>query len=157
VNVSEVKKTIVDRIVQSRDCYIQDLEAMDESVLQSSPGGEARIPMDFTYEVIYVNQRILCRLRGEEPETFPSDGWITAPLEFQSKSALVTGIRETTDQIIEAWNSLPDDEINKKISLPSGETSPIGMVNLCATHLTYHDAQLNYIQSLNGDNEMHWS
>lgn len=157
MDAAAVKKMVGDKIRSARDCYIQDLEAMDEAVLRSSPGGTARIPLDFTYEVIYVNKRILCRLTGNEPEAFDAEGWITAPEEFQSKAAAIAGIRESTDKVLEAWEAVPDNEIDKVITLPNGETTPLAAAHLCATHLMYHDAQLNYVQSLMGDDEMHWN
>jgi hypothetical protein len=40
--------------------------------------------------------------------------------------------------------------------LPNGETSAYDLVSLAFTHAVYHDGQLNYAQSISGDDEMHW-
>ena len=129
---------------------------MDEPTLLSSPGGVARVPIDFTYEVVVVNRRVLARLKNEDPGPFDSSGWMVAPEDFRNKRAAIDGIRESTNAVLEAWDALPEGDINKSIPLESGETTALKAASMCATHLVYHDAQLNFVQSLAGDDEMHW-
>ena len=151
------KDSVTDRINSACELYVKDLEALDEPKLGQTPGGVARAPYDFTYEVVFVNRRVTKRLRGEVPEPFEFDGWMKAPEEFRSKSAAVSALKESCNEVLEAWKALPAEDMGKTIVLGDGsESNTLKMANLCATHLVYHDAQLNYIQSLCGDDEMHW-
>jgi hypothetical protein len=34
--------------------------------------------------------------------------------------------------------------------------SKFALAHLASIHMMYHDGQLNYIQSLHGDGEIHW-
>ena len=45
----------------------------------------------------------------------------------------------------------------REIPLPSGKSmSPFACAFMIQHHMTYHDAQLNFIQSLHGDMAVHW-
>ena len=57
-----LKSFLRDRIAKGCNRYIDDLEAMPEEMLARSPGGSARTPYDFTYEIVYVNRRLTKRL-----------------------------------------------------------------------------------------------
>lgn len=136
--------------------YIDDLNAMGEDQLTTCPGGCARTPADFTHEVTFINRRIAKRLNGQDPGPFEFKGWMTAPDEMRTKAAAVKEFQESAKEIEDALANIPEEEMLRKIETPSGETSPYDLVTFCAMHIIYHDAQLNYIQSLGGDAEMHW-
>ena len=60
------------------------------------------------------------------------------------------------DEFISALEGTPEDEMFREIQTPGGTTSPYDLALFCATHVNYHDGQLNYIQSLLGDTKFHW-
>ncbi len=151
-----LKEHMTEQLTFARDSYLNDLSALEEPVLGKSLGGVARSAYDFTYEVVFVNKRIITRLKGGVPEKFDSEGWVMAPAEFRDKATAMAAIRETMNDVIQAWNAVPEEEIDRKIEVPNGETSPFKLVDLCVTHASYHDAQLNFIQALTGDEDMHW-
>lgn len=153
---TNIKAHIATRISVALDEYVKDLQALDEPSLAKPPGGVARSPYDFTYEVAFVNRRIATRLRGGVPEKFAQEGWIVAPEQFRSKDALIKEIQESTTAVLDAWNALPESQAFESIATPSGETNAVALASMCATHMSYHDAQLNYLQALLGDDELHW-
>lgn len=138
------------------DKYRDDLEAMPEDLLAKSPGGTARRPLDFTYEIVVINRRIACRLRNEDPGKFAFEGWVTAPVEFAAKEVVLREFNDTCQAVLDAYDAVPEDEIERVIPLPQGQTSPLDLATLMASHTMYHDAQLNYAQCLAGDDQMHW-
>ena len=140
----------------SKDHYLDDLNAMSEEALTTSPGGCARTPADFTYEIIVINRRIAKRLRGEDPGPMAFEGWLTAPDELKSKDALIKEFTATCEEIERALSAIPSDEMLRTIQLPKDTTTPYDLVRFTAYHTGYHDAQLNYIQALANDGEMHW-
>ncbi|MBS1723900.1 MAG: DinB family protein [Armatimonadetes bacterium] len=155
--MASLKEHMAKRIEEARDSYIKDFEALDECELGRSLGGVARVPYDFTYEVLFVNKRIATRLSGGDPGPFSMEGWMKAPEEYRDSKRMMEEFRSTADEILRLWNGTPDGELEKEIPLPSGNTtSPLDLAELCASHMMYHDAQLNYIQTLVGDAEMHW-
>lgn len=152
---SDLKSFLAGRLNDMRNLYVNDLEAMSEELLAKSPGGAARSGFDMTYEVMYVNRRLVARLRGEEPAPFnPADGWMKAPAEFCNKEHCLAQLNGSVDELIAAFNA--HDDIELSIETPRGPTTPMELAHLAGNHLMYHDAQLNYIQSLEGDADMHW-
>jgi len=137
--------------------YAKDLEALTEEQILNSAGGSARKPVDFTYEVGLINRQVAARLRGDEPPASPEgDDWWIAPDELRSKAAIAAYIAEGCKEIIDAAGALPADEIGKMIGSPGRERPAYALVQFASMHTMYHDAQLNFIQSLSGDATMHW-
>lgn len=145
------------RFVDAGNNYLADLEALTPDQLNTSPGGVARTAYDYTYEVAYVNRRIATRMRGETPEPFPQ-GWMIAPDEFRHRTTAVDAVKDSVDQVLQAWDAIPISEIDREIPLANGaKTDPADLMFLAANHTSYHDAQLNFLQSLLGDGKMHWT
>lgn len=152
-----LKSFLRDRIAKAAKRYIDDLEAMPEEMLGRSPGGVARTPYDFTYEIVYVNRRLTKRLKGEDPGPANMETWLTAPPDFQSKDEAKNQMRESSDALLSAFDAVGENALERVIPLPQGETSPLDLAALTLTHYSYHDAQLNYIQAMSGDDKVHWS
>jgi DinB family protein len=137
--------------------YMRDLDVLSEEQILGTAGGSARRPVDFTYEVASINQRVAMRLRGEVPPPAPEwTGWSVAPTEYQSKAAIAEYMRSTGDELIAAAKSVPEEEAGKMVGTEGNERPAHALASFAAMHTMYHDAQLNFIQSLQGDLEMHW-
>ena len=154
--MATLKQHLTDKLEWAKKTYAGDLRAMDEEQLTKSSGGTSRSAADFTYEIVTINKRISKRLRGEDPGEIKFDGWVKAPETFQSKDTIVKELEESITDIIEAFAKVPEEEMFRKIETPNGETSPMDLAGFAAMHMTYHDAQLNYIQAMNGDEKVHW-
>lgn len=139
----------------ARDRYIQDLEALTADQLDASPGGSARSPYDFTYEVVIVNRRFVNRLRGETPPPWP-EGWIVAPSEFRDKATAIAELRASVDEIFAEVDPVPAAEYDRAVPVSDGSMTTFALVCFVANHIMYHGAQLNYVQALLGDESMHW-
>lgn len=149
---TDLKTHLTDRVQQAAKVYVNDLQAMPEDLLANSPGGVARTPYDFTYELVFVNKRILTRLQGGDPGPFPQDGWMTAPDEFKSKEKCIADFEKSVNEVLTVWEEIPEEKIHETY----GPATGVDLVSLCGTHISYHDAQLNYLQAMNGDGDMHW-
>lgn len=135
--------------------YVEDLEAMSEEQLAHKQG-KSRSAYDFTYEVAVVNRAMARRIAGEEPK-LDWDGWVVAPPEMCNKQACIKELSESCDAVTAAVEARGKDGILTELTTPRGPSSPYEVASFLALHTMYHDAQLNYIQSLQGDDEMHWS
>lgn len=135
--------------------YLADLEACSEENLAKSPGGVARTPFDFTYEVAYINRHFARRLRGEESPTFP-EGWMKAPDEMRSKAAILAELKASIEEFRNEFNKESDESLDREIKTPKGSSTPLEYADIYTSHMNYHDAQLNYHQTICGDGEVHW-
>lgn len=151
-------KAFVSQKLQSNlEMYLQDFEAMSDDQLAKSPGGVARTPYDFTYEIASVNNRVAMRLRGEEPPKMDSQGWMTAPDDFKDRAKAVAALKDSVNTLKTSWENLPADKVHMDLQIPNWDgATPLSMTLMMASHMGYHCGQLNYIQTLNGDAEMHW-
>lgn len=138
--------------------YCDDLDALSEEQLGASPMGKARTPYDFTYEVKVVNDRMANDIRGVENGPWPfGESWATAPDDVRSKEAIKSTLKESIEGVKAALDSVSDEELVAPIERENRPpTNKFRIANFCAYHTGYHCAQLNYIQSLHGDDEVHW-
>lgn len=143
------------QLASAKDFYIADLRAMTPEMLGSKHKDGQRNAYDFSYEIGFINHRVVARLTGAEPEPWPG-GFVQAPAELQSKEKIVDYVGGSFDQLMKAWEALPEDQVWREIETPGGKTNPVDLAYFVAYHTGYHDGQLNYIQALHGDAEVHW-
>ena len=152
-----VKDFIRKQIADAKNDYVKDLDALSDEQLGSSPKGAARCPYDFTYEVVFISRRLAKRLRGETPEPITQDeGWMKAPESFKNKETAKAEVDGSMQEILDAWDKLDPAHLQTPIKLPTSETNAISLGHMAAHHASYHDAQLNYLQAMHGDDKVHW-
>lgn len=150
-----LKQHILESLSDDAKAYVQDFEALSHEQLAVSPGGSARTGYDITYEVVLVNERISQRLASIDPGKWPYEGWVVAPPEAQNKEELMKRFKSSIDAIAKSIEAL-DDELSGGYVADGKEQSFSGIAGMAVWHMGYHGGQLNYIQSLHGDMELHW-
>ncbi|MEQ1822066.1 MAG: DinB family protein [Fimbriimonadaceae bacterium] len=148
----DLKELAISNIDKAHDRYRKDIESLTHEQLDQHHGG-ARSAYDFTYEVANVNNRVAMRVRGEDPGA-PSDGWTVAPDDFKSKEACTAGLAESVANLKSALEACAD--FTEVRDLPLGKMSIFELANFMLVHMTYHDGQLNFIQAMADDQEVHW-
>lgn len=150
--------TALSQLIKSAgDDFVNDLKGLTDDQLTSSPMGSARPAADFAYEVAYVNCRVATRLRGETPGPWPFESWVTAPDDKKNQAALIEEIESSIQEVTTALAALSDADLMQPIKMGEEESSLYKLASMCLIHTCYHDGQLNYIQSLHGDMEIHWA
>lgn len=150
-----IKQYAEETLKGARDRYILDLEALSHEQLANRPAEGIRSVYDFTYEIVIVNQRFLMRLRREEPPAL-ADGWIDAPAEFCDKEKAISEFRKSVDDVLALVEPYTEEEYSGEFPLREDSWTVFRAVCFLAHHVNYHDGQLNYIQALGGDSEVHW-
>lgn len=137
--------------------FAADLKAIAESSYTICPGGKCRTVAEFTSEVVGFNFMVSNLLKGQ-PAPMPSDEERAAfASKFTTTDFCVQSIKDSGEALASAIEAATEESMAEPVTMPWGETmSKWAMANLTANHILYHDGQLNYIQSLNGDAEMHW-
>lgn len=147
MNTADLRAMVREDVSGAFKRYLADFDALAEDHLLSSPGGSARSGIDFSYEVYVVNERILSRVLGQEPGAWPYEGWVSAPDDKRTKADVHALMQASFDALLAAWDALSDQEAEERVK----------QMLFASLHANYHSAQLNYIQSLHGDMEVHWS
>jgi uncharacterized damage-inducible protein DinB len=67
------------------------------------------------------------------------------------------GLKRSADAIVAAIEGAEEAALIAEATAPWGEPMPLYMlIYMAADHMTYHDGQVNYIQTLYGDADVHW-
>jgi hypothetical protein len=151
-----LKSTAVNGLKGAAKMLEQDMEALPEEAFAKAFGPATRTVADVIYEVNLVNDHVGMVIRGEEPFDWP-DGWITAPEGFRSKSAVMDGFKKSSDSIIATVEALSEDAMKTVVQTEHGERTRFARCQFMTLHMWYHSGQLNFIQTLLGDNDWHWS
>lgn len=153
-----LKDSLLQNIKSATHLYKSDLEAMSHELLSTCPGGSARCAYDYTYEIVIVNDRIAARLKGQDPGPWagPEDDFVTAPDSFKDKETAISKLVGAAEAVAEALQAVEADDIPKKFEIDGRETSFLDLAGLASVHMMYHCGQLNLVQAMDGDKEVHW-
>jgi len=108
-------------------------------------------------EIAESNSRIAASIRGEKPG--PAEEAFAKRVEQASTvEALGQLVLESARAVCQAIDSHSDADLEERITMPWGAVFPLAeAVLLPASHMNYHDGQINYIQLLLGDDKFHWA
>lgn len=149
-------KTIVTKSLNSAFRLMRaDLQALPDDAFSKSLGGKARTVADIVYEVNMVNDDIEIVVRGLDPAPWP-EGWITAPADLQTKEAVTAAFEISSQRVLATADSFSSEELEATFMSDEGETTRFERFRFIALHTWYHSGQLNFIQTLLGDDAWHW-
>lgn len=136
--------------------FLQDLENLPADVFDKSLGGKARTVADIVYEVRLTNERLYRDLLGQ-PSAEQPNAWVTAPEEVRTKEASIHAFQTSCEQLVELIERMSPEQLEEVVPGVLGEASRADHCRSMTVHLWYHSGQLNFIQTLLGDSDMHWS
>lgn len=134
----------------------KDLNALPEEVFTKQMGGVARTVADIMYEVNLVNDHIGLVIRGEEAFPWPDDGWLRAPENLKTKQAVLDAFEASAAKMLATIESFSREELEAPIETEDGVTNRFERCRFMGVHLWYHSGQLNFIQTMLGDETFHW-
>lgn len=136
--------------------YTADINAIPDDKLDWSPGGCARSAKSITTEVVGMCKYAAALCRGEEPQ-MTEDSLAEAVGNLDTKAKMVEAFSAACQDLSASLTSASPDVLNKVVTPPWQMDAPVYMIaQIMVSHIWYHDGQLNYIQSLLGDEKVHW-
>jgi hypothetical protein len=147
---------VCSRIAFARTLYVADLRAMPDPMLRKQCGGKARTGYDVTYELVGMYTTFSALLLERQGEIRGPAGWVKSPEEFQNPDIAVSSFEQSLQRFVEVVQSYGDGIHTDAYPSPVGPFTPMGMANLVVWHTMYHSGQLNFIQTLCGDDQFHW-
>lgn len=147
----DLKALLKERIEETAALWAKDLAAHRDDQLITRPSETARSLADIAWETITINRRVATRLRGETPG--PIDGFPVCPPEMANRVALAEQMAASAQEILAAAG----DSMEREIPLPNGEKESVfSYGEFALMHMQYHLGQLNYVQTVYGDTDIHW-
>ncbi len=153
--VTDAKAIAVSMLKSSYYLLSKDLEALPEEAFNQSFGEKCRTVADLICEVNMVNDHVGLTIRGEELFSWP-DGWIKAPGDFRLKDAVISAFKQSMERFIATAERYTEEEILAPLEVEGKITNRYERCRFVALHNWYHSGQLNFIQTLRGDDTMHW-
>jgi uncharacterized damage-inducible protein DinB len=83
------------------------------------------------------------------------DACLAQEREFESAEQAVELLEKNSDGYMEWLNALSLDQLNSVLNTPMGSFPMASAITFPADHLRGHAAQMEYIQTILGDREMH--
>lgn len=139
----------------STGMFAKDLEALPAEAFAMHFGGKSRTVADIVHEVNLVNEHIRQAMVGGPGFEWP-EGWIKAPADLQEKDAVIASYKETIDRLMATVEGFTEEQWAEKMTTERGETDRFERCRFISMHLWYHSGQLNFIQTLLGDDDWHW-
>lgn len=154
----DILELLVGNLAHLRGVYLKDLGYIPDDKFDAVPMGAAKSPKNITLECAG-GYRILCKLidGGEAKHSSPEDrkAWYAT---FATIEAVKSEYGTAMDELIAKVKALDPAELDRPATAPWGEPCPLGRLIffMGVSHTTYHNGQINYIQSLYGDDKFHW-
>lgn len=145
-------------LTRMKGLITNDLNAIPVEKRGASPGGAGRTPLNIVAECAYVNRRCAQYLKTLVPPERPTDEERETFLNsFDTAEKAIAYLEETAAELAEAIDGFDGAQWGETTEFPFGRPMTFfGIAELPSVHLMYHDGQLNYIQTLYDDKEIHW-
>jgi hypothetical protein len=155
-NTAPDSKTIAIRYLKNAFARFRvDLLALPEEAIFKTFGGTSRSVADLVFETNQVNKHICQGVRNEVQFEW-QDGWLKAPDTWKTKQEVVDAFTESFEQTVKTFEDLTQEELEAPYVNEGQTTNKIERCRFITFHTDYHSGQLNFIQSLLGDDKFHW-
>ena len=134
-----------------------NINAIPEDKRNEVPAGKAQSPLYIVAEAANVNgfvARVLKGEAGERPSSEETDAYLKS---FDTMEKALAFLTKETDSLLAAIDALDESTLGDLMQTPVGERTRFAFAEIPMWHMSYHDGQLNYIQTMLGDEEMHWN
>ena len=136
--------------------FTADLNALPAEAFDQSFGPKTRTVADITFEVTLVNDHIGMVVRNEPAFEWPDGSWIVAPDHLRTKEAVMAHFDQSFLRTIETFEALDESDFATTVETEHGPSTRLERCRFIAAHTWYHSGQLNFIQTLLGDDGWHW-
>ena len=135
----------------------KDIRAIPDDKWTATHGGCTKSAFDVTVETISLLNWTTEALKGNLIASEP--GYVPEQIKAgcADKSAAAGMLMGACAAFGAALSEASDEALNAIVTPPWRMDAPLYMIaNIAVSHIWYHDGQLNYIQSLLGDDQIHW-
>jgi len=136
------------------------LESVPDDKLQWTPSATAKSPLRVAAHAALSNSAFASMLRGDPMPDVPFETLMAKMVEAESavgtRAEAVKLIEEQSAGAIVALNGLTQARIAEDVQTPFGAMPITFIMLLVGRHMDDHAAQIDYMQTIWGDNEMHF-
>jgi uncharacterized damage-inducible protein DinB len=156
VETLETPHPIAKTLKHSFRLFLIDLEALPEEAYTKEFGPKVRTISDIVHEVNVVNDEIVKVIQGGYEEPMPSKGWVRASESLRTKAATIEAFKKSSEAALAVVGGLTAEDMAVTVKNQEGEATREQECRFMNIHVWYHLGQLNYVQTLFGDDTWHW-
>lgn len=155
MTLEQLQQHLVQTVEDTCSTFVADLGYIPDDKLLASPMGVARHPLSFTAECAAFNRAVAVGLLGRTLEIDYAQVQAEAA-KIDSRDKAVEDLRTSCETLKNALSRVSD--FTAEVKAPWGQPmSAMTLAGYAISHMQYHLGQVNYIQALYGDGEMHWA
>lgn len=139
------------------DMTMKDIHAIPDDKWSATHGGCSKGACDAIADILGMLEWTTEAIKGNL--TAVEGSYITPDIKeaCSTRDGAAARLAESSSAFGAALTTASDDALNAEVMTPWGMPTPVFMIAQIATsHIWYHDGQLNYIQTLLGDDKVHW-
>jgi uncharacterized damage-inducible protein DinB len=128
--------------------------------LQWSPTSTARTALQIVAHCGTANRAFAAAIRGEKLPLSSDPKEAAAQIrdggkEIQTREAAVQSVEDSTAEVLSALDTVTTERMESKPDTPFGPIPFTVWINIPADHMSGHTAQIDYLQTIWGDQEDH--
>jgi len=153
----DIKQYLLSSLQMQHGRLVKDLNAIPAELHGQAPGGCVRTPINIITECAWVNGWISELLEGGPAKRLTDEEEAELYASIDTTAKALTMLDNSVNRLTAAYEALDPDTLGDITDRPFGRPVPkFQPAFLPVSHMMYHDGQLNLIQSLNGDDKIHW-
>lgn len=155
--VVDLKEHLIQATERHHSRLVNDLKALPAEKAVVSPGGCARTAVNIAAECGAINGFVARFLKtGEATRPTPEERQAFLAT-FDTVEKALNFLETETQALLSVIGALDAETLGaEETALFGRPMSRFAIAELPAMHMSYHDGQLTYIQSLHGDDKNHW-
>ena len=140
--------------MRQAELIVKDTKYIPEERFAFCPAGCAKTAKDILAEIARGNLMLGGAISGAAPD----EGFNKRVDQASTLEALGKLVIESAERACQVMDALSEADLDREVTMPWGAKFRIGeAIFLPISHMTYHDGQINYIQTLLGDAKFHWA
>ncbi|MDH7571159.1 MAG: DinB family protein [Armatimonadota bacterium] len=128
--------------------FLKTFAAVPDDKLSWSPAPTAKSALQIAAHAAAVNRGLAALIAGKPYPASPQEAPTT-------RAAAVKALEESAAEVQAALEGVRPDEVDTVIEAPWMKAPRVVFMNLVATHLQSHAAQIDYLQTIWGDTQFH--
>jgi hypothetical protein len=152
-----VKEYLVSSLRMQHTRLVNDLKALPNETHLRSYAGCARTPLYMIAECAWVNDWMATFLETGKSDRLPREEQDALFGSVDTAEKALAMLDNSVNRLAAAYEALDENTLGDITDQPLGRPTPkFAPASLPIGHMMYHDGQLNYIQTLLGDDKIHW-